>query len=49
MLPWSNQSPIDAVLARAATTGTASLVRGVTLPASISDATVSTFSTEPGS
>ncbi len=39
----------DAVLARAATAGPGASCRGVTLPASISAAAVSTFSTEPGS
>ncbi len=48
MVSWGNQSLI-ARSWRKSRPGTRSFVRGVTLPASISEDMVSTFSTEPGS
>ena len=48
MLPWSNQSPITRSC-RARLGGTLKRWRGNALPASMSEAAVSTFSTEPGS
>ena len=48
MLPWSNQSPIGRSW-RFSCEGMRNFWRGVTLPASMRDAAVSTFSTEPGS
>ena len=48
IIPWSNQSPMTRSC-RARFGGTLNLWRGNALPASISDDTVSTFCTEPGS
>ena len=45
---WGNQSLMTRP-SRVSSGGTTNLVRGVTLPASSSPATVSTFSTDPGS
>ncbi len=45
---WGNQSWIGRS-SRKSAPGTFSLVRSVTLPASMSELSVSTFSTEPGS